>query len=273
MTITMGVVSAFRTYTSGSYIQTDASINPGNSGGPLLNMKGEVVGMNTSSIDETTSGRPVEGIGFAIRHDVLQSRLPVMMASKPVATPTPTATPTRTPTPTATPTLGKVGPISAAIPHSPSDRFLDTYRSHVWAKDGNISVTFTNPPLGPDGWSYGVLFRGAGPNHFHAFVIYTYYGQGAWCHILRLGDSTTQKETCLYSSAINTADWAVNSFYVVFNGPAGAFWVNNQLVSAQVDLSGLVEVGDLAVIGVWFNVTGVEGESTIFRDLVIEALR
>jgi S1-C subfamily serine protease len=47
-------------------IQTDASINPGNSGGPLLNMKGEVVGVNTMII--STSGSSA-GIGFAVPSD------------------------------------------------------------------------------------------------------------------------------------------------------------------------------------------------------------
>jgi len=63
-TVTAGIVSAKgRTIGSGPYddfIQTDASINPGNSGGPLLNMQGEVVGINTAII---ASG---QGIGFAI---------------------------------------------------------------------------------------------------------------------------------------------------------------------------------------------------------------
>jgi serine protease Do len=63
-TVTAGVVSAKgRVIGSGPYddfIQTDASINPGNSGGPLLNMAGEVVGINTAII---ASG---QGIGFAI---------------------------------------------------------------------------------------------------------------------------------------------------------------------------------------------------------------
>jgi len=63
-TVTAGIVSAKgRVIGSGPYddfIQTDASINPGNSGGPLLNMKGEVVGINTAII---AAGR---GIGFAI---------------------------------------------------------------------------------------------------------------------------------------------------------------------------------------------------------------
>ncbi len=63
-TVTAGIVSAKgRVIGSGPYddfIQTDASINPGNSGGPLVNMKGEVVGINTAII---ASG---QGIGFAV---------------------------------------------------------------------------------------------------------------------------------------------------------------------------------------------------------------
>jgi len=62
--VTAGIVSAKgRVIGSGDYddfIQTDASINPGNSGGPLLNMNGEVVGINTAIV---ASG---QGIGFAI---------------------------------------------------------------------------------------------------------------------------------------------------------------------------------------------------------------
>jgi serine protease Do len=63
-TVTAGIVSAKgRIIGSGpydSFIQTDASINPGNSGGPLINMNGEVIGINTAII---ASG---QGIGFAI---------------------------------------------------------------------------------------------------------------------------------------------------------------------------------------------------------------
>lgn len=63
-TVTAGIVSAKgRVIGSGPYdnfIQTDASINPGNSGGPLINLKGEVIGINTAIMSEG------QGIGFAI---------------------------------------------------------------------------------------------------------------------------------------------------------------------------------------------------------------
>ncbi|MEJ2076674.1 MAG: trypsin-like peptidase domain-containing protein [Acidobacteriota bacterium] len=67
-TVTAGIVSATKrvvpgTNSFGDYIQTDAAINPGNSGGPLVNLKGEVVGIN--SFITTRTGQ-FAGIGFAI---------------------------------------------------------------------------------------------------------------------------------------------------------------------------------------------------------------
>ena len=73
-TVTVGVVSALgRTIDIQpgialyDLIQTDAIINPGNSGGPLLNLEGEVVGINTAGI----RGAQVGGIGFAINVDTV----------------------------------------------------------------------------------------------------------------------------------------------------------------------------------------------------------
>src|SRR5581483_8007884 len=55
-------------------IQTDAAINPGNSGGPLVNLAGQVVGINTLVAGTSRGGEPVQGIGFAIS---LASALPI----------------------------------------------------------------------------------------------------------------------------------------------------------------------------------------------------
>lgn len=73
-TVTAGIVSAKgRTIGAGPYdnfIQTDASINPGNSGGPLINTKGEVIGINTAIV---ASG---QGIGFAIPVNMAKEVIP-----------------------------------------------------------------------------------------------------------------------------------------------------------------------------------------------------
>jgi serine protease Do len=79
-TLTAGVVSAKgRHIGAGPYdnfIQTDASINPGNSGGPLVNMRGEVVGINTAIFSRTGGNL---GIGFAIPIDLAKEILPQLI--------------------------------------------------------------------------------------------------------------------------------------------------------------------------------------------------
>jgi S1-C subfamily serine protease len=72
-TVTVGVVSATgRAIDAGNgyqiedLIQTDAAINHGNSGGPLVNLAGEVIGVNTLVVRNTDSGDVAEGLGFAI---------------------------------------------------------------------------------------------------------------------------------------------------------------------------------------------------------------
>src|SRR5687768_1310913 len=76
-TVTSGIVSAKgRHIGQGPYdnfIQTDASINPGNSGGPLLNLRGEVVGINTAIFSRTGGNI---GIGFAIPINLVKELLP-----------------------------------------------------------------------------------------------------------------------------------------------------------------------------------------------------
>jgi S1-C subfamily serine protease len=67
-----------RAFSIPNIIQTDAAINPGNSGGPLLNMNGEVVGLNTAVL---SSGQFFSGIGFSIPSDTLRIIVPALIAN------------------------------------------------------------------------------------------------------------------------------------------------------------------------------------------------
>jgi serine protease Do len=72
-TVTMGVISStqrqFNTATPVVYLQTDAAINPGNSGGPLVNIDGEVIGMNTMIASQSGGS---EGVGFSIPSNTIR---------------------------------------------------------------------------------------------------------------------------------------------------------------------------------------------------------
>jgi S1-C subfamily serine protease len=95
-TMTTGIISALgRTlesmhqtpdggyYSSADLVQTDAAINPGNSGGPLLNLKGEVIGINRAI--QTTGSSQLDtplnnGIGFAVPVDIVKKVVPVLIS-------------------------------------------------------------------------------------------------------------------------------------------------------------------------------------------------
>ena len=94
-TMTVGILSAKgrtlsslrqaedqRFFSAGDVLQTDASINPGNSGGPLLNLKGEVIGVNRAieTTSTTPQGDPVNtGIGFAVSSNIVKRVVPFLI--------------------------------------------------------------------------------------------------------------------------------------------------------------------------------------------------
>lgn len=83
-TLTTGVISQIGRllpndvtgYSIANTIQTDAAINPGNSGGPLLNMRGEVIGMNTAIFSNTGV---YSGVGFAVPSNMLLKEIPILI--------------------------------------------------------------------------------------------------------------------------------------------------------------------------------------------------
>jgi S1-C subfamily serine protease len=96
-TMTIGIISAkgrtldsFRQssdglfFSAGDLLQTDAAINPGNSGGPLLNLNGEVIGVNRAirTVGMSDSGDPINsGIGFAISINIIKRVVPSLIAT------------------------------------------------------------------------------------------------------------------------------------------------------------------------------------------------
>ncbi|MBI3401796.1 MAG: trypsin-like peptidase domain-containing protein [Acidobacteria bacterium] len=107
-TVTVGVISATsRAFPvsngrTNDMLQTDAAINPGNSGGPLLNVRGEVIGMNTAIITNSRNEGNI-GIGFAVPSNTVRELLPQLRTGKV--------------------TRGRIGVSVVAIPREALDEF------------------------------------------------------------------------------------------------------------------------------------------------------
>ncbi len=89
--VTTGVVSGLNRSVSGTgqddLIQTDAAINHGNSGGPLLNLAGQIIGINTLVVQNTNSGDLAQGLGFAIPSNTVSQIAQQLLAKGSIAYP------------------------------------------------------------------------------------------------------------------------------------------------------------------------------------------
>ena len=90
-TVTAGIVSAVGRVISNQnpveMIQTDAPINPGNSGGPLVDARGQVIGVNTLGINEVPQAGPVQGLFFAIPSNTVQQIVTQLLSAGQVTYP------------------------------------------------------------------------------------------------------------------------------------------------------------------------------------------
>ena len=263
-TVTRGIVSAVRyDYTRLSdVIQTDAAINPGNSGGPMLSLSGQILGINTFRYEETESGRPVEGVGFAISEETVQQQIPTLQAGSPDLTPTPTHRPTATPTPGQT---SDFGPINGELRHDPSDGFIKTEYADVSIADMMVEATFVNPySAASNDWDYGFIFRRErnGPAIHIALTSYRRWVLN-WRETAsadssqRLGGGTL--------STFNTDAGGRNHLRVVAIEERGWLFVNSEFVSS-LDLSAVTGEGDVAVMTGAFTGNEVEGAVTRFEN-------
>ena len=267
MTITEGIVSAFPLVDGVDYVQTDAAVNPGNSGGPLLNLQGEVVGMNTWGIHKDIS----EGLNFAIHFDLMATELWAMIQAA-VAPPTPTpksvAPPTPTPRPAAHPET-VFGPINGSIPHDPEDGLVEEYNSSTWLADAVIEARFFNPYSRQEGeWDTGFLFRyrqGREYSLFHAVMIHS---GGWWYHDLRTDEEENHRLASGYFEYIAAGAHEHNDVRIITFEDEGTLFINDNYI-ATLDLSGLAGEGSVVIATEWFAGTGIKGKSTAFENFTV----
>ena len=244
-TVTKGIVSALRfdSRYQAYVIQSDAVINPGNSGGPMLSAAGQILGINTFKYEETASGRPTEGLGFAISAVTVQQRIPALRAGTAI----PTATPTR-PTPTPSAVLGyDFGPKGGALRHDASNRFITTEYVNVSISNMVLEATFVNPyAASSNSWDYGFFLRYDRTDVDPPFLQFVVSSNQGWA-VLTGSDAPYQRIGGGTVGNLNTGAGGRNHLMVVAIGERGWFFVNGDRV-ASVDLSSLTSYGDVAVI-------------------------
>ena len=260
MSVTQGIVSAFRSYGGVDYVQTDAATNKGSSGGPLLNRKGEVVGMSSRALLDA------EGIGFAIRYDMLSSRLALMMSDSWSGV----APPARSRTTPAAQSQETFGPVSGALEHNPGDGFLPTFDSGMDVADFVAESTFAIPhDTAGRTWSSGFLLRREGLRG-HVVVIHS---SGRWFHYLRTGGpGGYQLDQLGFADSIKTGLDEENHVRVIASRSVGWLFVNGDFI-AELDLSGVVESGSVTLAGAFFTSDEQQGLSTRYSDFTVRTLR
>ncbi len=260
-TVTRGIVSAVRYNQTrlSNVIQTDAAINPGNSGGPMLSLSGQILGINTFRYEETESGRPVEGVGFAISEQTVQQQIPTLQAGSPNPTPTPTRGPTPTPGQT-----GDFGPINGELWHDPSDDLIEIEYADVSIADMMVEATFVNPySAASNDWDYGfMLRRHSTGKQIHVVLTNDRSWYLAWRETpssdnQRLGGGTL--------NTFNTGAGGRNHLRVVAIKERGWLFVNGDFVST-LNLSDVTGEGDVAVMTGAFTGDEVAGAVTKFEN-------
>ena len=156
LAVTRGIVSSygFHDESRAWLIQTDAAINPGNSGGPMLNARGQVIGIVSSRRDPVTA----ENIGFAISMRTVEQELDYLEVGRTVQA-SPTPRPTRVPT-----VVPSTGGVSGLLVHDPDSGTIgcstNRYDATVISADTIDSAAFFRfevPNVGH--WSIGFLYH------------------------------------------------------------------------------------------------------------------
>ena len=239
--VTSGIVSrvAYDRTSERWMVQTDAPINPGNSGGPLFTLDGEITGINTSVVRESSSGTSVEGFGFAVSARTVLQVLPSLKAGTIGPPSVATHTPTSTPLP-----RNRFGPVDGSLMHNPADGFIKTEYADVFFRDLMVSATFINPYAATThGWDYGFILDG-GPSTEDIHIVAT--GDRQW--MVRRGTEAPRERIGGGSiKAFRTGAGEKNRLSVVAVGQRGWLVINGEFIFA-LDLNSHTGAWDVAVM-------------------------
>ena len=250
-TITRGIVSALRydDYCNCDIIQTDAAINPGNSGGPMFSLDGKIVGINTFRIEETHSGRPVEGLGFAVSASLakgIAERLSHIEPDREV-----------------------FGPRDLRLEHDPSEDVVKIYYAGVNRADMRVSATFVNPYDGS--WDYGFILRAPIDRNVRD-IWFVLENDGKWRVYTRTNDADTTRYLEDGYVGINSRGGEKNYLEAQLQGTHGEFFINGQMV-AGLNVSGTSATGDVGVLTGAFVGNERAGAATTVRDFTVAPFR
>ena len=235
-----GIISAQRQLGSVTWIQTDAAINPGDSGGPLLNERGEVIGMNTGRWPGSRNNSvSIEGMNYAISYQTLSVRFNEMIVDELISSISRLDLPS----------LNAFGPTNGSLSCNPINSAL--LNAHVDVNDFVVEANFVTPINAKNsGWRAGFVFghrilpRQPPPSRLH----FTYvYDSGVSVHGSKSeSERNYTVRAASYSTSIETGPGAINNLRVLVAGSTGWFFINGEC-AIQLDISGRATPGQIAV--------------------------